>query len=283
MSSYSNTTPDLERGQAQYELKPQSDMAKALAIRRDIETQLKYAAAKQAELGLAQQALLNSVTSSDDQQQRRHIDLIGGNIMVSFGSARNMLAELKRSTVAENQQIQEQIHYVGEKIRQDIEVYRVSQNEFDRQMRSQVRRRYQIAHEDASPEEIDQGVENVIMGQDQVFSIQGTRSQRADDARDAVMQRSAAIRKIEQDLIALAEISQEVANLVNQQEYAVTEIKRAVDETHEHVHEANHLLDKGIVSARNVRKWKWWALGICLLIIVIIVVVIIILKETHLI
>ncbi|KAJ5740682.1 hypothetical protein N7493_000554 [Penicillium malachiteum] len=280
MSSYGHQTPDLELGQAQYE-RGQSGMAKALAIRRDIETQLKFAAAKQAELVLAQQALLNSISSSEDQQQRRHIDLVGGNIMACFGSARNMLAELKRGASPENQQVQEQIHYVGEKIRQDIEVYRAAQSDFDRQMRSQVRRRYQIAHEDASPEEIDQGVENLILGQDQMFAIQGIRSQQAKDARDVVMQRSAAIRKIEQDLIALAEISQEVANLVNQHDYAVTEIKRGADETHEHVHEANHLLDKGIVSARNVRKWKWWALGTCLLILGIIVVLVIILKATH--
>lgn len=88
-----------------------------------------------------------------------------------FGVARNMLAELKREANPDDQRVQAQIQYISEKIRQDIEAYRMLQSEFDRQMRSQVRRRYQIAREDATPEELDQGVENVIMGQEQVFSV----------------------------------------------------------------------------------------------------------------
>lgn len=59
--------------------------------------------------------------------------------------------------------------------------------------------------------------------------VEGTRSQQASDARLAVMQRSAAIRKIEQDLISVAELSQEVAELVHQQEYSVIEIERGAD------------------------------------------------------
>lgn len=89
------------------------------------------------------------------------------------------------------------------------------------------------------------------------------RSQQASDARAALMQRSAAIRKIEQDLITLAELSQEVAELVYHQEYAVVEIAKGADETHEDLQKANMHLDKGIRSLRNARKWKWWALGIC--------------------
>lgn len=93
--------------------------------------------------------------------------------------------------------------------------------------------------------------------------VQGMRSQHASDARAAVMQRSAAIRKIEQDLITLAELSQEVAELVHQQEHAVVEIDKAANETHTNFQEANNHLEKGIRSVRNARKLKWWALFIC--------------------
>lgn len=189
MPSYSNKGHDLESGEGQYgnnlsrhnrrgtfltrftELQPRSAMAKTLAKRREVEEQLNHVTSKQNELRPAQQALLDSTTSTEDHQCRLYIESIGSDIMGYFGVARNMLAELKREANPDDQRVQAQIQYISEKIRQDIEAYRMLQSEFDRQMRSQVRRRYQIAREDATPEEIDQGVENVIMGQEQVFSV----------------------------------------------------------------------------------------------------------------
>lgn len=251
-----------------------------LAKRREIESQLSHVATKQAELRPAQQALLDSTTSTEDYQDRLKIESIGSEIMDYFSRARNTLAELKREANPDDQRVQTQIQYISDKIRQDIEGYRILQSAFDRQMRSQVRRRYEIVHEDATPQEVDQGVENVILGQEQVFSVrlslgrlkiyyltyyqvQGMRSEQASDARAAVMQRSAAIRKVEQDLITLAELSQEVAALVQQQEYAVVDIERGANETHKNFQQANDHLDKGITSVRNARKWKWWALFVC--------------------
>ncbi|KAJ5298303.1 uncharacterized protein N7443_006423 [Penicillium atrosanguineum] len=271
MSFYGTRAPDLESNQVQYELQPRSGMAITLAKRREIEEQLNHVIMKQAELRPAQQALLDSTTSTEDHQCRLHIESIGSDIMGYFGASRNMLAELKGEANPDDQHIQAQVQYISDKIRQDIEAYRLSQSDFDRQMRSQVRRRYEIAHDDATPEEIDQGVESVIMGQEQVFSDK--RSQHVRDARAAVAQRSAAIRKIEQDLITLAELSREVAELVHQHEYAVVEIDKTANETHKNVQQANIHLDKGIRSVRNARKWKWWALFLCLLIVLIIVVV----------
>ncbi|KAJ5670576.1 plasma membrane t-SNARE secretory vesicle fusion [Penicillium maclennaniae] len=273
MSFYNQRAPDLESNQVQYELQPRSGMAINLAKRREIEEQLDHIISKQAELRPAQQALLNSTTSTEDQQCRLHIESIGSDIIGYFGTSRNLLAILKRESNPDDWHAQTQIQYISDKIRKEIEAYRLSQRDFDRQMRSQVRRRYEIAHEDATPEEIDQGVENVIMGQEQVFSVQGQRSQHASEARAAVIQRSAAIRKIEQDLITLAELSQEVAELVHQQESAVVEIEQTVNQTHENLQKANTHLDMGIQSVRNARKWKWWALFICLLIVLIVVVV----------
>jgi syntaxin 1B/2/3 len=189
MPSYSNRGHDIESGQGQYgnyiplhnrresfltqltELQPRSAIAITLAKRREIEEKLNHVVSKQNELRPAQQALLDSTTSTEDHQCRLHIESIGSDIMGYFSVARNMLAELKREANPDDQRVQAQIQYISEKIRQDIEAYRISQSEFDRQMRSQVRRRYQIAREDATPEEIDQGVENVIMGQEQVFSV----------------------------------------------------------------------------------------------------------------
>ena len=74
------------------------------------------------------------------------------------------------------------------------------------------------------------------------------------------MQRSAAIRKIEQDLIELSHLYNEVAELVHQQEPAVQQIQQGAEETHRNVEQANTKLDSAIQSAKNARRWKWYAL-----------------------
>lgn len=45
-----------------------------------------------------------------------------------------------------------------------------------------------------------------------------------------------------------------------QQEAAVTQINRGAEETHQNVAQANTKLDKAIESAKNARRWKWYAL-----------------------
>ena len=88
------------------------------------------------------------------------------------------------------------------------------------------------------------------------------RSTTARDAQDRVAERSAALRKIERDFIELNTLSQEVAQLVHLQEPMVENIEEKTKEVADDTLKANEHLDKGITSARNARKWKWWALFI---------------------
>jgi syntaxin 1B/2/3 len=74
------------------------------------------------------------------------------------------------------------------------------------------------------------------------------------------MERSAAIRKIEQDMIELARLYQEVAELVQQQEPAVQQINEGANDVVENVDNANKQIGSAIISARNARKWKWYLL-----------------------
>lgn len=61
-------------------------------------------------------------------------------------------------------------------------------------------------------------------------------------------------------MIQLGQLYQEVAELVHQQEPAVTQINQGAEDTHRNVQEANTKLEGAIVSARNARRWKWYAL-----------------------
>ena len=71
------------------------------------------------------------------------------------------------------------------------------------------------------------------------------------------MERSAAIRKIEQDMIELSRLYQEVAELVQQQEPAVEQINRGAEDVVDNVNSANKQLGSAVNSARKARKLKW--------------------------
>lgn len=95
------------------------------------------------------------------------------------------------------------------------------------------------------------------------MQVPGRRTAQASDSRSAVMQRSLAIRKIQEDMTALNELFNEVASLVEQQEYPVQKINEDTEKTVEDYKNANSHLSRGIISAQNARKYKWWILFIC--------------------
>lgn len=74
------------------------------------------------------------------------------------------------------------------------------------------------------------------------------------------MERSAAIRKIEQDMTELGRLYQEVAELVHQQEPAIEQINHDAEGVADNVGQANTQISHAIDSARRARKWKWYAL-----------------------
>lgn len=89
------------------------------------------------------------------------------------------------------------------------------------------------------------------------------RSAQATEARNAVLQRSVAIRRIEQDMIALAEMYQDVGTMVEQQTYPVQEIQEKAEMTANYTKDANEQMSRAIISLRNANKWKWWILLVC--------------------
>jgi len=63
-------------------------------------------------------------------------------------------------------------------------------------------------------------------------------------------------------MIQLAELFNDMENLVMQQETAVTNIEMKGEEVVEHMDKGNEQIGTAIVHARNTRKWKWWCLCI---------------------
>ncbi|OQE17862.1 hypothetical protein PENSTE_c019G05893 [Penicillium steckii] len=219
----------------------------------------------------AQQALLDSTNSTEDYQANSRLTAIDEEISESFRRIRGHIADLKAASDRADPRIEEQIKIISNSMEQPLQDYRMEQTQFSKKLREQVRRRYEISHPEATETEVSQGVENVIEGGEQLFAVQGVRTQQASDARSAVQQRSETIRKIEQDLVAVAALFEEVAELVEEHEFKVEKIEENAISTHDNIQGGNEKLSFAVQSARNARKWKWWILLVCILIIAIIV------------
>ncbi|GAB1195832.1 hypothetical protein APSETT444_005097 [Aspergillus pseudonomiae] len=205
----------------------------------------------------AQQALLNSTTLSDDQSARQELDDVQSSINNALQQVRSLVDELRYLADPSDPRVRAQVDATKNQVQQAIQDYYRSQTEFDRALRDQVWRRYEIANPEASPEEVEHGVQQVLAGTEMV---QGARTRQARDAQAAVMERSAAIRKIEQDLMALSELSQQVAELVRAHEPMVETIEENAEKTAFNYEKGNEKIGHAIISARNARKYKWYIL-----------------------
>lgn len=61
-------------------------------------------------------------------------------------------------------------------------------------------------------------------------------------------------------MIELGRLYQEIAELVHMQEPQVEQINQGAEDVVQNVTNANTQIDSAISSARNARKWKWYAL-----------------------
>jgi len=126
---------------------------------------------REGQLSAAQNALLDSSTEKEDQTARQTLDYIEDEINNGFRYLRDLLKRIKQTPGSGDARVQTQIDVTSRNLRREIEQYQRAQSDFQKRLREQVRRRYEIANPEATPEELDQGVDNVLMGQEQSFQV----------------------------------------------------------------------------------------------------------------
>lgn len=89
-----------------------------------------------------------------------------------------------------------------------------------------------------------------------------------------VKERHEAIQKIERQMVELAQLFQDLDQIVMQQEPLVENIEQKGEEIHSNVVQANTEIGGAIEKARSRNRKKWWCLLICVLIIIVIAVVV---------
>jgi syntaxin 1B/2/3 len=89
-----------------------------------------------------------------------------------------------------------------------------------------------------------------------------------------VKERHEAIQKIEQQMVELAQLFQDLDQIVMQQEPLVQNIEAKGEEIHSNVVQANTEIGGAIEKARSRNRKKWWCLLIVVLILIVIAIIV---------
>jgi syntaxin 1B/2/3 len=119
----------------------------------------------------AQHEMLDSSTGKEDQAARQNLDYVEDDINNTFRYLRDLMKKIKQTPGSGDARVQTQIDVTSRNLRREIEQYQKAQLDFQKRLQEQVRRRYEIANPEASPDQIDQGVQSVLMGQEQSFQV----------------------------------------------------------------------------------------------------------------
>lgn len=238
----------------------QSDPNYILNACRDIDYQIEAANEYINELD----RLKNRVGNELDQGViARDLAGIASDSSTAFKGIINEISRLKRMPESGSPRNQPQIGRVQRKLKGTMDQYKAKEMAFEHAVRDQMRREYRIVNAEATEEEVNAAVPNAEPQQMfQQALMTSNRQGQANTTLNAVRQRNEAIKKIEQDIIQIAELFSEMENLVVQQEAAVVNIEMKGEEVVENMDKGVQQMDTAIVSARSRNRKKWYCLGL---------------------
>ncbi|KAI0437755.1 t-SNARE [Xylaria telfairii] len=163
-----------------------------------------------------------------------------------------------------------QVNTIKAQFERELRNYQEEESSFRGRYRDQIARQYRIVNPEASEDEVREATE-ADWGNEGVFqtALRTNRTGQASSVLGAVRARHNELQRIEKTLMELASLFQDLAVLVEQQEVPVVQAEQNAENTTKYMDQGNQQVKKGIISARNARKWKWWCLLITILIIAV--------------
>jgi syntaxin 1B/2/3 len=228
---------------------------------RDIRNQIDQAGRFNQELDMLRRRLDKDV---DQSAITTDLAIISGEAKQTFKGIIDELTKLKRNPEAGSPMNKTQISAQSRRMKTVMQEYERKEMDFKHAVRDQMRREYRIINENASEEEVAAAVPDAEPQQMfQQALMTSNRQGQANTTLNAVRQRNEAIKKIERDIVEIAELFSQMENLVVQQEAAVVNIEQKGEEVVENMDKGVEQINTAIVSARSRNRKKWWCLGIC--------------------
>lgn len=206
---------------------------------------------------------MNDTDASANSVANRNVERLNSDIMGVFRELTGHMKRIKQKPEANNAHNAPQVGRVERRLKEMRQTYLNSRTQFERNMREQSRRQIMIVNPDASEAEINAIVDDP--SNTQIFSqalMQSNRRGQAQSAMNAVSDRHAAIQRIEQQIIELADMFTQMDELVVQQEAAVAQIESKGEEVQDNLYKGNEEISTAIESARSRNRKKWWCLGL---------------------
>ncbi|KAF3933482.1 Syntaxin-1A [Dactylella cylindrospora] len=188
------------------------------------------------------------------------------------------IRDLKSKTLSDPEKAG-QVGVIERSFKQTLTRYQQVEVSYQRKARDQLARQYRIANPDATEDEIRDAQE--ANSSAPVFS-QAVMQNRRGAARSAlaeVRSRHTEIQKIEKTMIELAQLFEEMNQLVVEQEVIVDQIAEHGVNIHDDTKNANTQLAHAVDSARGARRKKWWCLLIAILVIIIVIIIVLVVVK----
>ena len=216
------------------------------------------------QLKMLQDRSLNDADTSAGSSTSRQLDSLSSETMSMYRSLTERIRVVKSNPESRQPKNAPQVGRVDRRLKQAIQSYQQVESAFRQKTQDQMARQYRIVRPDADESEVRAAVEDVNGGQ--VFQQALMQSNRQGQARavlSAVQDRRAALQKIEQQMIELAQLFQDMDTLIVQQEVMVAQIEQKGEEVVENLDKGNEEIAVAVTTARKTRKKKWICLGIC--------------------
>lgn len=208
-----------------------------------------------------------------DRAQIQELDAASADLLGAYRSLAARMKKIKSKPESGSPRNAPQVGRVDRRLKSSLTEFQRIESEFRSSMREQQARQYRIVNPAATEDEVREAVDDPSVQVFQQALVNADRRGQSQSALSAVRTRHAAIQRVEQTMMELAEMFQDLDTLVQQQEVQVQEIEEKGNDVQQNIVQANQQLDTGIKSARNARRLKWIIFWIIVAIIVIVVVV----------
>ncbi|KAF4541831.1 Protein transport protein SSO2 [Lasiodiplodia hormozganensis] len=272
-NGYSNpfTEPDYEMqamnngGFAQQAADPNAILNDCQAIDRALD---------QIDSQLEQLTRLHKSAVNEPLVYKNQIDNLNNEIMTGYRGLVDRMRRIKGMPESGEPRNKPQVGRVDRRLKSTINKFQEVESKFRKELQESQARQYRIVRPDATDDEVKQAVEDPNAQIFQQAMLQSDRRGQAQSALRAVEGRHKEIQKIEQQMVELAQLFQDLNEIVVQQEPLVENIEQKGEEVRDNVVKANEEIAVAIDSARARNRKKWYCLGLVILILVIIAIIV---------
>lgn len=222
-----------------------------------------------------------TLNSMDDSQQNHAVlDELVGETRALSNQLRNQIQTLAKQPTPPGQDArirQNQTQLVRTRFMSALQSYQEVEKDYRARYRQRVERQFKIVKPDATPDEVAAVVNDDNGAGSQMFSQALMSSTRYGESRAAyreVQERHEDIRKIEHTLVELAQMFNDLNDLVLQQDDTINVIEESAGRVETDMEAGLTQTEKAVKSARAARRKRWICFFITLIILAIVGIVV---------